>query len=74
VSETTAAKVGGAHACAGGPPFFRALKFLRWMDSRRTPASIDAICDYFNVCRATAYRWRAAYQNAPRIDHVDDAE
>ena len=41
-----------------------ALKFLVWMESRRTTVTIKDIIERFEVSRPTAYRWARTYADA----------
>lgn len=40
-----------------------AVRFVRWMDSRATPAKWQDVAEHFDVSRATAYRWLQSYRD-----------
>jgi hypothetical protein len=47
-----------------------AMRFVQWMDSRRTPATVKDVCAHFGVHRATANRWLRGYDRAKGLDHA----
>lgn len=49
------------HSLAGYGRICLAIRFVRWADSQRNPPTYEEIMDRFQCCRATAFRWLAAY-------------
>lgn len=47
-----------------------AIAFVRWADSFHRPITVDDIRSRWDVSRATAYRWLAAYNGAPTRQQV----
>lgn len=46
------------------------MRFVRWMESRKTPANFQHVVDHFGVHRSTAYRWLRGYDRAKGLDHA----
>jgi len=42
----------------------RAIRFVRWMDNRKTFPTWKEVADHFEFDRATAFRWIRAYKDA----------
>lgn len=47
----------------GGTAIEKAIYFIQWMDAQRTLPDYRAVMDRFDVAKATAYRWLAAYRD-----------
>lgn len=56
------------HTMAGYGRVTIAMKFVVWAIQQDKFPTVSAVMTHFNCCKATAYRWTAAYAEACGID------
>ncbi|WP_165403040.1 hypothetical protein [Pseudoxanthomonas winnipegensis] len=56
------------HPMAGYGYLLIAMRFMRWAIEQEQFPTVGAVMTHFNVSKATAYRWTAAYAEACGID------